>query len=396
MDLPIIYLTLEDIDGLTQVSFVEAPAIEENFHAFSTAAPLTFAIQDEEKRIITGPAMLAEKPIYRRNSDGKEYFVKFSADTIEKAVKRWAQQGRHNAVNVEHSTPIAGAYLMESFITDPARGINPPEAWQDAPQGSWFVSYYIAEDSLWQKVKAGEFKGFSIEGFFSEKPAQMAASVEEAIADLVAFCNDSDGATLSEMDFKSKISELRDALGKMFCEDDRDAAPETVETAEEYEAKSQLTDGTAVWFPGEMLTVDSEVKVQTPEGEWVAAPDGVHELEGGLLLTTVNGIATEINQPEAPEEAPDEMADKFAAIEAANAELSAKFEAQSNAIEALTKQLAELVKSQGATLELLDQFSAIPAAEPVKKPASPLAANKEQREANLLAFSENLKKLKNK
>jgi hypothetical protein len=190
MDLPVIYLTLEDIDGLTQVSFVEQPAIEENFHAFSASQPLAFAIQDEEKRIITGPAMLAEKPIYRRDSEGREFFVKFSAETIEKAVKRWAQQGRHNAVNVEHSTPIAGAYLMESFITDPERGINPPEAWKDAPAGSWFVSYYIADDALWAKVKAGEFKGFSIEGFFSEKPAEMSADIESAIADLVAFCND--------------------------------------------------------------------------------------------------------------------------------------------------------------------------------------------------------------
>jgi hypothetical protein len=44
MDLPVIYLTLEDIDGLTQVSFVEQPAIEENFHAFSASQPLAFAM----------------------------------------------------------------------------------------------------------------------------------------------------------------------------------------------------------------------------------------------------------------------------------------------------------------------------------------------------------------
>ena len=393
MDLPVIYLTLEDIDGLTQVSFVEQPAIEENFHAFSAAQPLAFAIQDEEKRIITGPAMLAEKPIYRRDSEGREFFVKFSAETIEKAVKRWAQQGRHNAVNVEHSTPIAGAYLMESFITDPERGINAPEAWKDAPAGSWFVSYYIADDSLWGKVKAGEFKGFSIEGFFSEKPAEMSADITAAIADLVAFCNDSEGHTLNAMDFKAKVKQLRDALTK-FSED----APEPVAQAEQYEQKQTLVDGTPVWFDGEMLVVTSEIKVQTPEGEWVPAPDGVHELDGGILVTTVDGIVSEINEVEPAEGAPEgaeEMGDKFAAMESKYADLVAKFEAQATAIDKLTNSLAALVKTQSATIDLLDQFSAIPAADPVKKPAKPFSTDKDKREANLAQFAANLQNLKN-
>jgi hypothetical protein len=393
MDLPVIYLTLEDIDGLTQVSFVEQPAIEENFHAFSASQPLAFAIQDEEKRIITGPAMLAEKPIYRRDSEGREFFVKFSAETIEKAVKRWAQQGRHNAVNVEHSTPIAGAYLMESFITDPERGINAPEAWKDAPAGSWFVSYYIADDALWAKVKAGEFKGFSIEGFFSEKQAEMSADIESAIADLVAFCNDSEGHTLNAMDFKAKVKQLRDALTK-FSED----APAPEKQAEQYEQKQTLVDGTPVWFDGEMLVVTSEIKVQTPEGEWVPAPDGVHELDGGIMVTTVDGVVSEISEVEPAEGAPEgaeEMGDKFAAIESKYADLVAKFEAQASAIDKLTNSLAELVKTQSATIDLLDQFSAIPAAEPVKKPAKPFSTDKDKREANLAQFAANLQNLKN-
>ena len=388
-----IYLTLEDIDGLTQVSFVEQPAIEENFHAFSAAQPLAFAIQDEDKRIITGPAMLAEKPIYRRDSEGREFFVKFSAETIEKAVKRWAQQGRHNAVNVEHSTPIAGAYLMESFITDPERGINAPEAWKDAPAGSWFVSYYIADDSLWAKVKAGEFKGFSIEGFFSEKPAEMSADITAAIADLLAFCNGSDAPTLKPMDFKAKVKQLRDALTK-FSED----APAPEKQAEQYEQKQTLVDGTPVWFDGEMLVVTSEIKVQTPEGEWVPAPDGVHELDGGIMVTTVDGVVSEISEVEPAEGAPEgaeEMGDKFAAMESKYADLVAKFEAQASAIDKLTNSLAELVKSQSATIDLLDQFSAIPSADPVKKPAKPFSTDKDKREANLAQFAANLQNLKN-
>jgi len=390
----VIYLTLEDIDGLTQVSFVEQPAIEENFHAFSAAQPLAFAIQDEEKRIITGPAMLAEKPIYRRDSEGREFFVKFSAETIEKAVKRWAQQGRHNAVNVEHSTPIAGAYLMESFITDPERGINPPEAWKDSPAGSWFVSYYIADDALWAKVKAGEFKGFSIEGFFSEKPAEMSADITAAIAELVTFCNGLQPDTLKPMDFKSKIKQLRDALTKF-----SDDAPAPIENAEQYEQKQTLVDGTPVWFDGEMLVVGAEVKVQTPEGEWVPAPDGVHELDGGILVTTVDGIASELNEVEPAKGEPEgaeEMADKFAAMESQYADLVTKFEAQATAIDMIVKRLENMVATQSATIDLLDQFSAIPAAEPVKKPSSPFAGAAANRDEKIKEMAASLQNLKNK
>ena len=45
---------------------------------------MSFSIDNEERRIITGPAMLAEKPILRRAEDGSTYYVKFSADTMPK------------------------------------------------------------------------------------------------------------------------------------------------------------------------------------------------------------------------------------------------------------------------------------------------------------------------
>jgi hypothetical protein len=221
----------------------------------------------------------------------------------------------------------------------------------------------------------------------------MSADITAAIADLVAFCNDSEGHTLNAMDFKAKVKQLRDALTK-FSED----APAPVENAEQYEQKQTLVDGTPVWFDGEMLVVTSEIKVQTPEGEWVPAPDGVHELDGGILVTTVDGVVSEIDEVEPAEGAPEgaeEMGDKFAAMESQYADLVAKFEAQASAIDKLTNSLAELVKTQTATIDLLDQFSAIPAAEPVKKPATPFSTDKDKREANLAQFAANLKNLKN-
>ena len=37
------------------------------------------------------------------------------------------------------------------------------------PNGTWFVKMKIENDELWNKIKAGELKGLSIEGYFVDK-----------------------------------------------------------------------------------------------------------------------------------------------------------------------------------------------------------------------------------
>jgi hypothetical protein len=39
----------------------------------------------------------------------------------------------------------------------------------DLPNGTWFVKMKIENEELWQKIKAGELKGLSIEGYFTNK-----------------------------------------------------------------------------------------------------------------------------------------------------------------------------------------------------------------------------------
>jgi hypothetical protein len=378
--LPVYYLELNEGDGLTQVSLVSAPAIEENFHAFNAQEqPFTFAIQSEEKRIITGPAMLAEKPIYRRGPDGSEFMVKFSAATIEKAVRMWATQGKYNAVNAEHSSPVGGLFLLESFITDPVRGINPPEAWKDAPAGSWFLSYYVQDDALWAKVKSGEFKGFSIEGYFTDRPADEDAEAMAAIHEILSNYS-------NNMDHKSKISQIRALLG---FSDEAPAAP--AENPVKF-GEGTLADGTVIRWQGETLESGAMLEVQTPEGEFVPAPDGTHETADGQLVTTEGGIVTEIMLKEG-DEMPDgeDMKAEFSALKS---EYAAKFEAQEAALAKLAAAIERLTTAQGKTLEVIEQFSAIPAAEPVKKPQG-FGRTAQSTEDRLAKVAENLRNLKN-
>jgi len=126
-----------------------------------------FAIQNEEKRIITGAAMYSDLPIYRRDEEKGEYYVVFDKETIFKIAKKWALNNKYNAVNTDHAQPIQGCTLFESYLLDFERGIMPPKGFEDAKDGSWFVSYLVEDDEVWAKCKDGTWNGFSVEGFFN-------------------------------------------------------------------------------------------------------------------------------------------------------------------------------------------------------------------------------------
>ena len=165
--LPIYKLTISEGDlesGVEFISLVDKPAIEKDFMAFDNRKK--FAIQNEEKRIISGAAMLSDLPIYRRDDVRGEYYVVFDKETIYKIAKKWAKNNKYNSVNVDHQTAIDGCVLFESYLLDFERGIMPPKGFEDAKDGSWFVSYFVEDDSIWAKCKDGTWNGFSVEGYF--------------------------------------------------------------------------------------------------------------------------------------------------------------------------------------------------------------------------------------
>jgi hypothetical protein len=43
----------------------------------------------------------------------------------------------------------------------------------DLPNGTWFVKMKINNTELWNKIKEGELKGISIEGYFTDKMENM-------------------------------------------------------------------------------------------------------------------------------------------------------------------------------------------------------------------------------
>jgi hypothetical protein len=148
------------------------------------SSDLKFAIQDEEQRIVTGPLMIADLPIYRKDEDG-EYYVMFSAEEIKKIVQRFFKKGYQGKVNIEHGKPIEDVYMYESYIVDREKGVMPPKGFEDVSNGSWFGSYKVDNDKIWDEVKAGTFKGFSIEGMFKYQKSQHTITEEEVMMEKV-------------------------------------------------------------------------------------------------------------------------------------------------------------------------------------------------------------------
>lgn len=127
-----------------------------------------FAIQNEDKRIVTGALMIPDQLIYRKSEKFGEHYVKFSAETIKEIAIKFAKKGFQKNVNLMHdeNLVVEGVTMFESFLSDKARGIAPIAAFSDLPDGSWFGSFYVENDKVWQLVKDNQLRGFSVEGMF--------------------------------------------------------------------------------------------------------------------------------------------------------------------------------------------------------------------------------------
>lgn len=185
------------------------------------------------------------------------------------------------------------------------------------------------------------------------------------------------------MNSKEVLTEIRTLLG--FGEDKKEVEMAT----------ATLVDGTIVEWEGE-LAVGTAIFVQTGEG-LIPAPDSVHEIEGGLLVTTEGGVVTEIVEPteEVEIEVEAEVAAEFASLESFN-ELANKFVEALARVEALEQKLEDreaafnsMKEAFGKTVDLVEKIAELPSEEPTKAPAK--LSKKEEQFANILKIANQLK-----
>lgn len=163
------YSVVADSSDVYAISLVEEPAIEIDYVAFDkdkeTKPNLKF-IEDKEneKFMILGPALVPDKNIYR-NYDGNEFYVSFSAECIEKLSYKFMRTCYGDGCfTKDHESFAQGCSLAESWIKTSENDKSVDYGF-DCPIGTWFVAAKIDSIELWDSIKKGERKGFSIESW---------------------------------------------------------------------------------------------------------------------------------------------------------------------------------------------------------------------------------------
>jgi hypothetical protein len=264
-NIPFYWAELSDNeDGMVCVSLVDNPAVVRDFMAFSAEKKIPVcAISNEEKRLVRGVLMRADFPIYRVAPTGEEFYIIFSAHTIRRMTERFLEQGNQGNVNTMHApgSDVEGVNLVQLFIKDKSAGID-PAGFEDVEDGSLFGEYHVANDDVWADIKAGKFKGFSIEGIFSVSNHQF------------------NKHQINEM---AKLEKLKTRLAKLLAEFG------VVSTDK----------GALYWDGDEDLKAGDMVHKESESGERSAAPDGQYTTEDGKTIVVVDGKVSEIVDPKA-------------------------------------------------------------------------------------------------
>ena len=154
--------------GIDRISLVNDPAVDAYFVSFSKDKIQQMFTTNEEQKMITGVVMRCDYPIYRNDEHLGEYYINFSADVIKQMAQKLLRDNNQNNVNIEHmfNSDVEGVEMVELFIKDRNKGKN-PTGFEDINDGSLFATFKVYNQDIWQQIKNGTFKGYSLEGFFN-------------------------------------------------------------------------------------------------------------------------------------------------------------------------------------------------------------------------------------
>lgn len=162
--LPVYEAKLIDSNHIELISFVENPAIQEEFVYFSEIEKDYFESVDQ--MIVVAPVLVPNKLIDRKNDVYGYYQTFFSIDTIKKIQYQFARDNNFNKSNLNHDKNLNGIVMLETwmkeFEVDKSTEYN-----FNLPIGTWFAKYKIDNKELWNRIKNREIRGMSIEGYLS-------------------------------------------------------------------------------------------------------------------------------------------------------------------------------------------------------------------------------------
>ncbi len=131
---------------------------------------MSWTFSEDDQMIITGPAMLPDSMIARRDEKGNAFHVFFSKETIKKIAGKFLEDNNAHKTDINHDDNIVQENtLLESWIVEDTEKDKSSLLGYELPVGSWMVSYKINNEDTWNKIKNKELTGYSVTGSFIEK-----------------------------------------------------------------------------------------------------------------------------------------------------------------------------------------------------------------------------------
>ncbi|SHG13852.1 XkdF-like putative serine protease domain-containing protein [Dysgonomonas macrotermitis] len=352
MDIPIynclINESLEDESGIYAISFVESPANESDFVTLAKQKAGVFLNKDTQKQVLTGVVLCPDQLIYRNDPEHGAYYIRFSADQIEKIALKMMRTGiaLHNTTH-QHQSPLEGNYLTELWIVeDTGNDKSRALGFDTLPKGTLMCSYKVEDKYYWDtQVMTGNVKGFSLEGFFIQQ------------ADLITNTNQNKHEKMNRKAKKSGT--LLSRIAQFFLD------IQTVEKADSTSSGSiciifTLADGKEIYVDKDgFATLDGE---QVPAGEHPLSDGNILVIDGeGQLVETKEASVSNVDPEKvtAPQTLKKTGAESVDILKAKIADLEAKL-----------AELAGLAEEANTEVQKLRQHS---------PSVSPLTANSSQR-----------------
>lgn len=154
------------IDSETEaISLVTEPAIESDFVFLSKdKAIVKEAFSNDEKHMVYGAVLRPDFPIYRNDGEN-EYYLEFTSESIERMARDYMMNYRQGNVTIQHEEYANEVFMVESWIKQDMDKDKSVSVGLDKslPIGTWFCGFYVNNNDVWERIKSGELKGFSVE-----------------------------------------------------------------------------------------------------------------------------------------------------------------------------------------------------------------------------------------
>lgn len=249
--------TKDSETGMFVISLVDSPANERDFVAFEEVKQIqTYSIANDEEQKVFGLIMEADKPIYRRNEQGFEYYITYNRKTIEAMTEKYFKMELQNNVDTMHNFELEeGITLTQMFIKDSEKGVN-PTGFEDVNDGSLFAEFHVENNEVWNDIKKGKYKGFSLAGVF----------IQNEVKEIKETYN-KENKILNKM---NKVKEMLRKLLATFGEVSTDK-------------------GVLAWNGDEDLKEGDLVQIVNEEGNEVKPEDGEYQTEDKKIITVQDG-----------------------------------------------------------------------------------------------------------